>query len=275
MKLDSLKSNARAKVYAGYATQLVRHLSFAEAMIGRYMIKVSGVSVLKKSICALFILTALNFLSCAKSADSTTTTSTPTDGSQSAAQLAGTGTFCATDSTIGGTYAYTHSLTLNSNGTYTYTLYFSDATSCATGQNTGGNNFATYSQSGSYVVGGSTGTPSTGTKITFTVTSGALTIRPGSYNETATQNLITWINSCSGTLSFSTSVDQTKSVNANSCSGSGSYTAVTIPANGDTFTNTVYNGGTILYAGVASGQDVWRPGGASYPNSYTQQYLSW
>ena len=208
----------------------------------------------------------------------TTTTTPPTDGSQSVAQLAGTGTFCNTDSTIGGAYAYTHSLTLNADGTYGYSIYFSDAASCATAQNTGGNNYATYTQAGTFTVGGTATTPSTGTKITFTVGSASLIIRSLTYGAIP-QNLANWMSTgghCAPNPGFSASADQTKSVQGNTCVGAGSYSAVVLPAVGDTFNNVVYSPGTsMLNAGVSSGQDTWRPGGSSFPTSYTQSYLSW
>jgi hypothetical protein len=61
----------------------------------------------------------------------------PTGSSQTVEELAGFGTFCATDNSVSGTRAYIHSITLSSDGTYSYGLYFSDSRSCATAQASG------------------------------------------------------------------------------------------------------------------------------------------
>jgi hypothetical protein len=219
---------------------------------------------------------ALALSACTPTA-TTTTTTTPTDGSQSAAQLAGSGTFCLTDTTIGGTLAYTRYLSLAANGTYSYAIYFSDAGSCATAQNTGGNNIATYTQGGTYAVGGTATTPSTGTKIVYTVTSASMTTRKGTYGGNATLSaLVTWMNAnCSPSPGFSTIADGAISVLGNSCTVSGSFAAVTLPASSATYDNTVYRSGTSFFSGVSTSQDIWRPGGTTYPTSYTQTYLTW
>jgi hypothetical protein len=225
----------------------------------------------------LLPLVLLLSISCTKKATDATATPTPTptptpvsDGSQTASGLAGTFYLCNTDSSFLSTsYAYLHILTLSASGTYSYSLRFSDATSCANSYATGGSELAVYSQAGTFTTGGTAGTPSTGTKVTFTVTSSSLGTRGGTYNGNAIeQNLITFFNTCTPAQSVSTSVDQTKlSIGAASCGG------MVFPANGDTFTNVIYNDGNSLWAGVSSGQNLLRTGGSTYPSSYTQTYI--
>ena len=227
---------------------------------------------------ALVVL-VLSTLNCAKKEDGVspgTEADVPTtDGSQTIAQLAGSGSFCTVDTSVGGTYAHVYSFTLVADGSYSYSVYMTDAASCATAQNSAGNNYATYSQHGTFVVQGTAGTPTTGTKVTFTVVSATMTVRSGTYG-TVAQDLATWMNSqCSPNPAFSTVSDQTKSFLTHSCNGSGAYTAYVFPAAGDTFTNTVYNSGTVLEAGLSSGQDLWRPGGSTYPSSYSVSFLGW
>lgn len=235
------------------------------------MIKYKKTAVLALMV---FLLSAVN---CAKKEEGVSPgAAEPTvDGSQTAVQLAGSGSFCAVNTTVGGSYAYVYSLTLNADGTYNYAVYLTDAATCATAQNSAGNNYATYSQSGTYVVQGTAGTPTTGTKVTFTFGSALMTVRSATYG-TIPQNLATWLNGqCTPNPAFSTVADQTKTLQGNSCNGSGGYTGYDFSDAGDTFTNTVYNSGNVLQAGASSGQDLWRVGGSTYPSSYTFTFLGW
>lgn len=225
-------------------------------------------------IAALLITT----LACTKKKEdeaSTTADAVPTDGSSSVSQLAGSGVFCTTDTTLGGTYAVTHYLSIASAGTYNYSAYYSDATSCSTSSASGGNNYATYSQSGTFAVGGTNTTPATSTtKVTFTMTSASMTVRATS-NSNA-QNLATWMNgSCTPSPAFSTNSDGAKTLNGNVCTSSGGYAAVTLPSVGTVYQNVLNVSGSTMNAGQSTGQIIWTPGGTSYPTSYTENYLLW
>ncbi len=236
--------------------------------------------IFNKTVILSLLFTMLTTSSCAKKEDgvspgSDADTTPTTDGSQTATQLSGSGSFCTVNTTVGGTYAYVHSFSMVADGTYTYSVYLTDAATCATAQNSAGNNYATYTQTGTFVVQGTAGTPSTGTKVALTVVDAYLTVRSATYGAVA-QNLATWLNAqCMPNPAFSTVSDQTKTFLTHSCNGSGAYAAYVFPAIGDTFTNAVYNTGTTLESGISSGQDLWKPGGSSYPASYTETYLGW
>ncbi|MES2800921.1 MAG: hypothetical protein V4654_00385 [Bdellovibrionota bacterium] len=197
---------------------------------------------------------------------------TPTDGSQTAAQLAGGaslgGLRCDVETTVGGTYAAVKQLTLNANGTYTYSVFFSNSATCATAFASGGNNIATLYTAGVWAVGGTNTTPSTSTKIVFVVGSANMIIRSSTYTATA-QPLATWFNTCSPNPGFNTAADDTQDVAGVACGTSGQYAAVTIPAANATLNNIGYNpGGGSFSLGNSTGQTVWYPGGSSFPNSY-------
>lgn len=82
----------------------------------------------------ILLVALISIVNCAKKDEGVSPgAETPTaDGSQTAAQLAGSGSFCAVNTTVGGSYAYVYSLTLNADGTYNYAVYLTDAATCAT-----------------------------------------------------------------------------------------------------------------------------------------------
>lgn len=53
------------------------------------------------------------------------------------------------------------------------------------------------------------------------------------------------------------------------------YSAVVLSAVGDAYKNIVYNSGSGLNAGFSTSQDIWRPGGSTFPAAYSQTYLGW
>lgn len=233
-----------------------------------------------KTLKTLLVVSLLLTASCTKEeleaiADGTT----PTDGSQTAAQLAGGaslgGLHCDEETTVGGTYAALKQLTLNANGTYTYSVFFSDAATCATASATGGNNIATLYTAGAWTVAGSNTTPNTSTKIIFVVGSANMIIRAGTYGATGTP-LANWLNSCTPSPAFNNAADNTKSVVGISCGVSGQYAAVDMPDVNDTLNNIGYNpGGGTFSLGNSAGQTIWAPGGTSFPNSYGFTLTYW
>lgn len=223
---------------------------------------------------ALTLVCAL--VACEKKAEEITGNSTtPTDGSQTAAQLAGTGVSCAVFSGAGSALngkGYTRSLTLNADGTYTYAIYFSDHTGCATAFASGGNNIATYYQAGIFTVGGTAGTPSTATKITFMVGSGNMIIRASDAGPGAA--LATWINAhCTANPGFNTSADSTKNFEGLVCVGDGTYNFPNPPASTATAENIGYFDGTDYKSGALT--DFWSPGAGGFPSSYTETFTAW
>jgi hypothetical protein len=235
------------------------------------------------------LLSTLVFLACGADPNATPASAvvaapTPTDGSESAAQLAGSGQFCTVDSSLGselGGMGNTHTLILSAGGTYTYETFFSDHTGCSTSTNSGGNDIATYSQSGTYAVAGTAGlSPAAITKIAFTMTSATMYVYAA--GNTTAQAMATWMNgSCSPSPGFSLSATSGASLNGNTCVGSGSFNAVVLPISGggisgspNPFYNVGYNSvSTSLNMGAR--QDAWRPGGTTYPGSVTEAYLLW
>lgn len=207
------------------------------------------------------------------------------DGSQSMSQLAGMGTFCSVESSLGtalGDKGAIKSLLLNANGTYTYAVYYSDHVGCATAQASGGNNVATYTQSGTFAVSGAAATTSPiGTNVIYTVVSTSLTIHA---TTSAAQALANWMNGnlgggsgCSNMGgSFSGSTNSALSMdNGVNCVGTmdGAYSGVTFPAPGDVFKNINLNTGSVLESSARAGS--WRPGTSSFGTSYSEGYLSW
>ena len=233
---------------------------------------------------------SLLLVSCAATTDSSPAApvaATPTDGSQNASQLAGTGQFCTTDASLGtalGGMGTTHYFVLGADGTYTYNAYFSDHTGCQTAQNSGGNNVATYTQSGTYTVSGTAGlSPSTITNIIFTMTTSSMTVY--ATTNALAQDIVAWMNAgCAPSPGFTNSTNS-KSLNGNTCTGSGglglgTYSAVVLPISGggiagspNPFYNVGYNAGSTFPMGAR--QDAWRPGKTAYPASVTETYLGW
>ncbi|RYZ69552.1 MAG: hypothetical protein EOP09_07480 [Proteobacteria bacterium] len=205
----------------------------------------------------------------------------PTDGSQNAATLAGDGTYCQIHTDVGGSYAQIHDLTLNVGGTYTYSTFFIDGATCTTTTTATGYNYATYNQSGTYTLNGYAAISGVGTKIKFVPTAQTMIIRAGTGGGgasgiTRAQALATWINSCSSGPGYSTSADQTKSLNGNICSSSGSFAAQDFPVNTATnYQNVVYRNGTTFQIGTPSGFTSWAPYGTSTPVSFSKMYFLW
>lgn len=225
------------------------------------------------------LMTLLIFTSCSKKTDGSSpsgTTTTTTDGSQTIAQLAGSGSACDTLSGVGtalsGTGA-TRLLTLNTDGTYAFAIYFSDHSGCVTSQNTGGNNIATYSQSGTFALSGTAGTPTTGTKITFTVGAASMTAYPTNATSQAFRD---WMNTCTPSPAFTGgATTSSRTFTGVTCAtGSPNY-IFTNPANvSATALNIVYNDGSGTFQS-GTRVDVWRPGTGSFPAAYFDNYLTW
>lgn len=198
----------------------------------------------------------------------------PSDGSQTVAQIAGSGQYCeAIPGFQGANRAISRSLTLNADNTFSYVVYFSDRTTCSTGQTAGGSNTATVAVAGAWTVGGTNTTPSTGTKIAFVVGSTNMWIYADHPEGSA---LASWINTnCSGTLNYNTSAYSSRTLNGNTCTGNGTFDATTFPAVNEALSNTAFFDGSSLQIGLSTSEDVWRPGGSSFPTAYSRTYLYW
>ncbi|MFZ3231892.1 MAG: hypothetical protein WA160_16920 [Pseudobdellovibrio sp.] len=217
--------------------------------------------------------------SCSKKAvDAALAAATPaaSDGSQTAAGLAGSGTYCmvltGTGTNLDGTGA-TRYLSLTADGTYTYSIYFSNHVGCTTPAVSGGLNIATYTQSGTFAVGGIATSPSTATKITYTATSMIITLRPVSQADAKTDALGTWLNQCTVHPNFSAVADSTHSVAGLTCTNVGGATTLpSFPLTSAAFSNIGYKSGTNLDTGARS--DIWSPGalGTTFPSSYTETW---
>ncbi len=228
----------------------------------------------------LLVLSLFLNMSCTKEelaaiADGTT----PTDGSQTAAQLAGSGQYCelVSGTGAGGPYAVTKSLTLNADNTFAYTVYFTDQTACSTTQNAGGENITSLFVTGLWTVGGTNTTPSTGTKILFTVGATNVTVYAGAGPAQANAiDMASFLNTCSSIPAFSTNSTSSRTLTGDTCTGGGGFTAVTLPALNDVLNNTAYNNGTTNFQiGLSTAEDVWRPGGSNFPTAYTNTYYYW
>lgn len=194
----------------------------------------------------------LTFSACEKKAEETAVVAD--DGSQTAAGLAGSGQNCA--------------------------IYFSDSTGCATSQTSGGNNIATYSQSGTFSVGGTAGTPSTATKITFTATTSTIVIRPKNADNTTFNSVagdfITWLNACTPTPGFSTTVTSTRTVDNLVCTDN-SHLLPGFSVSGSSYTNIGYNPGDGSFSSGAR-DNIWSPGTlgtSTFPSTYTETWGTW
>lgn len=230
-----------------------------------------------KKIALLLMLTAA--FACKKKEEETTTEtpvdSTPAaDGTQTMAALAGDGQYCEVTTSLGGTFAITRYLSMTSSGTYSYSLYLSDSTSCATTQNAGGNNYATYTQSGTFTLNGAANISGSGTKITFVPTAQSMIIRTGTYT-TRGAALATWMNTCSYSPGYSTTANDTKTLNQHVCTASNNFSAVDFAVNSASYTNVVYKNGTTLQMGTPSSFSPWTPAGTSVPTSFSNTYLGW
>lgn len=223
----------------------------------------------------------LTFSACEKKAEEPAVVAN--DGSQTAAGLAGNGQKCETFSGVGSNLTgkgYTRFLRLEASGAYYYAIYFSDNTGCATSQTAGGNNIATYSQTGTFSVGGTAGTPATATKITFTAVSSTIVARPKNpdnvTNNSVAGDLITWLNSCTPTPGFSTTATSTKSV-ANLVCTNPSHSLPGFPSDGSSYTNIGYNPGDGSFS-AGSRDNIWSPGTlgtSTFPGTYTETWGTW
>jgi hypothetical protein len=225
----------------------------------------------------LFLSLGLS-LGCVEEEPATTPTTTPsTDGSQTATQLAGSRSYCGTLTAGAGSalsgMGYNRSLTLNADGTYTFSVYFTDNVGCTTAQTAGGNNLATYHSAGTFVTEGTPGTPSTGSKVTFTVTSATMVAYPANV---AAQNLRDWLNSgCGASPAFSSgTTTSTRTFTGLTCTGNGSYELPTPPIVGAIFKNIVYNVGNGTFTSGAR-ESIYAPGSATYPTSYTDTWINY
>lgn len=231
----------------------------------------------------LIFLSTFIFLSCAKKAEELLDSVTTSDGSQTAAQLAGSGIVCETFPGGSGTSlsgkVYSRFLTLQANGTYAYSVYFSDAAACANSQVTGGNNIATYIQGGTWSVGGIASSPSTATKITFTPLTIQMTVRPGTYVGNAQAGAMRdWLNTCVPSPGFTVgAVDSTKSIDGITCgTNGGTHVFANPPFLSSTYSNIGYNPGDGTFSAGAR-DDIWSPGslGTTFPGSYTETWNPW
>lgn len=230
------------------------------------------------SLLSLLFLSLAFSLGCVEEEPTTTPTTTPsTDGSQTATQLAGSRSYCGTLTAGAGSalsgMGYNRSLTLNAGGTYSLSIYFTDNVGCTTAQNAGGNNIASYHSSGTFVTEGAPVMPSMGTKVTFTVTSATMTAYP---TNVAAQNLRDWFNSgCGASPAFTSgATTSTRTFTGLTCVGNGSYELPTPPIVGATFKNIVYSvGNGTLTSGAR--ENVYTPGSATHPTSYTDTWINY
>lgn len=203
------------------------------------------------------------------------------DGSQTAAGLAGSGSTCSVFAAGSGTSltgkGYTRALTLNADGTYTYTVYFSDHTGCTIPNTAGGSNIATYYQIGTFAVSGIATSPSNATKITFTPTTQQLTVRPSSAPGTGGEAaaMRDWLNGCSPSPGFTGgAADSTKSVaDIASCGTNGGTHNLGDPLfSGAVISQIGYKSGSNLDTGARG--NIWTPGalGTTFPTSFTETW---
>lgn len=219
----------------------------------------------------------LDSFGCAKKEPDETKTlpsvATPSDGSQSAAELAGYGYTCALfDSSAGSTLngkAYDRYIKLYADGTYDYSFHITNATACAFGHPDGtGYNVvaAQLNVSGTFTVGGTNGIPTTATKVALTPTSQRLTLyNPGS-NSTAL-DIASWANANCNTFdaTFSTSATSGANITAGNCTTNSSVFLGTPPIV-TTGTNIFYRT-TNFQTGTPL--SIWSPDAGSYPSAYT------
>ncbi|MBC7754641.1 MAG: hypothetical protein H7Z71_10415 [Moraxellaceae bacterium] len=241
-----------------------------------------------KKIILVFLLAGL--ISCAPKKDEAVEVVpiTPAaDGSQTMAQLAGYGGYCEQENSIVTNMATARYLTINANGTYVYDVRFSNNFgACAAPQATGGNEIGVYTQNGTIAIVGPAGISMTGTKVTFTPTTATLLLRSATYNQDVTNAIGNSLKTlppgnCANGITFTNGqANTTFTVFGVACSSGATVGTVTAnartwPDGGTAFQNVIYNAGGVLQIGVSSSQDVLRPGGTTYPTSYSKTYLGW
>lgn len=205
-----------------------------------------------------------------------TPATTPSDGSQSASELAGYFQKCFIFSGSGTALngkAYVLNYSVTSGGAYSYNLFFSDSTSCATAMNSGGNNIATYTNEGTFSVKGTNTLPATSaTKVEFTQTVSQLVVRP-TYAEGAT--LRDFLNTCTGLSSTFTggATASTRSMSGVTCPWDATFNLVNPPTLNVVKYQTWYNDGTSLNAGART--DLWGPAAGSYATSYSETFTKY
>lgn len=206
------------------------------------MVFISG-GFLKKII--LFSIFLISFSGCSKkdglAPDVDTAINPVVTSPLNAAQIAGTHyALCAPVS--GGVYGTSvdgmsilKSISLNTNLTYSISIYLFTGTVCQAG----GTPIFTYSQSGNYSIGSVAATPAGATEMMYTSTSSNLTVYAGSGIGS------TWagyLNSyCPGGPTFSTSATSSGDEGGRTCMnvGSPSFSFPTFPSNGTVFYDTI------------------------------------
>lgn len=177
---------------------------------------------MNKLICWTLAVLALAGCEMGNSSDSS---SDGSGGGTVASSLSGTGYYCGTWTSSAGTAlngkGYTMGITLSANGGYSYIVMFNDnSNGCATSQISGGNDAATYQESGTWSVGGASSSVANGYNVTFTATSRMMTVYPGQSSAFATYAH----GSCTGVATaFSTSSTMTQDVSAMNCAGTSAY----------------------------------------------------
>ena len=203
-----------------------------------------------------------------------TTTPVVDDGSQTLAQLAGYGYTCGLFTSGAGTTlngkAYDRYISLNADGTYSYSFHITNATACLAGHPTGSGSSVVAAQlnvGGTFAVGGTNITPSTATKVTLTPTSQRLTIYSPGTNATAL-DIANWANANCNTFdaAFSTSsASSGANIQSGNCTTNGLVFLGTPPVitTGQNifYRTTNYQTGTPL--------SIWSPDAGSYPSAYT------
>ena len=204
------------------------------------------------------------------------TVTTPTDGSQSVTALSGNAISCALLTSAAGSnlngLAYTRSLTLSTNGTYTLTTDLTDGTSCLAGHQSGGSGVVYFqiNASGTWTVGGTNTTPSTSTKMTFTETAQTFTIYSPTSPNIAYQ-IAVWANACTGqTSGFSlTATSHSNGFFGGICSANGGINLGASAALNTIGYNVGYRNSTLQTGTLANIYDM---NAGSYPTSYGVQW---
>ena len=218
-------------------------------------------------------LAALSACGGGAQSDPSTTTPVISDGSQSAAQLAGYGYTCALFTSGAGTTlngkAFDRYISLAADGTYTYSFHITNGTACTAGHPSGtGYNVvaAQLNVSGTYVVGGTNTTPSTATKVTLTPTSQRLTIYNPASNATAL-DIANWANGYCNTFDagFSTTATSGANIQSGNCTAATTVFLGTPPV--ITAGKNIFYRTTNFQTGTPT--SMWSPDAGSFPTAYT------
>ncbi len=192
------------------------------------------------------------------------------------AQLAGDGYKC--ENISGGTMgtdldgtSYVRSLGLNASGGYTYSVLFFSGPCSGNGINGTGDNYMTYSQGGTYTVDGAATGVANATKVSFTITSASLTVRP---TYTLGGTVRSYADTRCSPLDFDDNAVSTRTVNNVSCVVTPSMSLGSFPQYGAGIYNIVSNPGNTTLS-IGSRMTQWYPGMGGYPTSYSETYLTW